>query len=392
MSTAVATHERTEPRSVLVSMSNRFGMEPAAFEATLRATVVPKEVSREQFAAFLLVAKEYGLNPLTKEIYAFPTRGGGIQPIVGVDGWANLINSNKACDGFEFVDNMNDKGEIVSITCRIYRKDRSHAVEATEYMAECKRNTDTWKQWPRRMLRHKALIQAARYAFGFSGIIDPDEWERHPENVEGASIERHPARKANVVQVVSNGAKKDLPPVVGNNDDAATKTESAADETDQPADMTADPTDNSSQIEDAEVVDSDAPPLPDDLDAWMEDICTRMRAAESLQLLNEIRQIEVGPYYQLLPQDHFDEIENTYSECIGNFVDAEPSAPESKGIDSTYLEAIKEADKVLAKCKTAKEIDAIARNLQTKLNGAPAAAAKIAKELFAMHRERVPRK
>jgi hypothetical protein len=33
------------------------------------------------------------------------------------------------------------------------------------------------------MLRHKALIQAARYAFGFSGIVDPDEWERSPESL-----------------------------------------------------------------------------------------------------------------------------------------------------------------------------------------------------------------
>ncbi len=28
------------------------------------------------------------------------------------------------------------------------------------------------------MLRHKATIQAARYAFGLSGIYDPDEGER----------------------------------------------------------------------------------------------------------------------------------------------------------------------------------------------------------------------
>ena len=28
------------------------------------------------------------------------------------------------------------------------------------------------------MLRHKAAIQAIRYAFGFSGIVDPDEADR----------------------------------------------------------------------------------------------------------------------------------------------------------------------------------------------------------------------
>lgn len=166
-------------RSVLMDMSDRYGMEPAAFEATLRATVVPKECSREQFAAFLLVAKVYKLNPLLKEIYAFLTKGGGIQPIVGIDGWANLINSHPSFDGMDFEDHFNDAGELVSITCRMHRKDRSHPVTATEYLAECKRQTDPWRTWPRRMLRHKAMIQAARYAFGFAGIVDPDEAERY---------------------------------------------------------------------------------------------------------------------------------------------------------------------------------------------------------------------
>lgn len=168
-----------EPRvkSVLLDMSDRYGMEPTAFEQTLRATVVPANCTKEQFAAFLLVAKEYKLNPILKEIYAFPSKG-GIQPIVGVDGWANLINSHPAFDGMDFEDHFGESGELVSITCRMYRKDRSHPVTATEYLSECKRPTEPWQKWPRRMLRHKAMIQAARYAFSFAGIIDPDEAER----------------------------------------------------------------------------------------------------------------------------------------------------------------------------------------------------------------------
>lgn len=166
-------------RSVLIDMATRYGMEPAAFEQTLRATVVPKDCSREQFAAFLLVAKEYNLNPMTKEIYAFPTRGGGIQPIVSIDGWCNLVNSHPQCDGIEFDDHLSaDGNKVDAITARIWRKDRKMPVIVTEYFAECNRNTDPWKQYPRRMLRHKALIQCARYAFGFSGIVDPDEAER----------------------------------------------------------------------------------------------------------------------------------------------------------------------------------------------------------------------
>lgn len=166
-------------RSVLIEMASRYGMEAPAFEQTLRATVVPKDCSKEQFAAFLLVAREYNLNPVTKEIYAFPAKGGGIQPIVSIDGWCNLINSHPQCNGVEFDDHLSADGQSVdAITARIWRKDRDKPVVVTEYLAECKRATDPWKQYPRRMLRHKALIQCARYAFGFAGIVDPDEAAR----------------------------------------------------------------------------------------------------------------------------------------------------------------------------------------------------------------------
>jgi phage recombination protein Bet len=184
MSTNVATQD-TPRLSLIADMARRYSMEPGTFAATLRATVIPKNATNEEFAAFLMVAKQYGLNPVTREIFAFPKQDGGIQPIVSVDGWANLINSHPACDGFEFDDHLDGGGNIVSITCKIYRKDRARPTTTTEYMAECKRDTSTWKKWPRRMLRHKALIQAARYAFGFSGIVDPDEAERFTRPAKG---------------------------------------------------------------------------------------------------------------------------------------------------------------------------------------------------------------
>lgn len=185
MSNAVATIDRPA-RSVLVDMATRYNMEPAAFEATVRATCMKPDKngrvpSREEFAAFLLVAKEYKLNPLTKEIYAFAAKGGGIVPIVSVDGWVNLVNSHGACDGFEFeMEHAADGKQLISCTCKMYRKDRSHPVSVTEYLSECIRDTDPWKM-RHRMLRHKAMIQAARYAFGFSGIYDEDEGEKIAE-------------------------------------------------------------------------------------------------------------------------------------------------------------------------------------------------------------------
>lgn len=178
MSSAEMTIATREPpkRSVLLAMASRFGMEAAAFEATVRATCGCAGATREEFAAFLLVANEYGLNPVTREIYAFPKKGGGIQPIVGVDGWMRMANAHPEFDGLEVDFQHDESGKLLSATARVHRKDRSHPVVVTEYLAECYRNTDPWKM-PHRMLRHKAAIQGIRYAFGFAGIMEPDEAE-----------------------------------------------------------------------------------------------------------------------------------------------------------------------------------------------------------------------
>lgn len=146
--------------------------------AHVLANSIIQKANPAEISTFLAIAKQYKLNPLTKEIYAFPGKSGGIQPIVSIDGWLKIINSHPQYNGMEFSDSWGDDGNIRAITCRIYRKDREHPTETTEYLAECRRNTDPWKQWPVRILRHKATIQAARYAFGFSGIYDQDETER----------------------------------------------------------------------------------------------------------------------------------------------------------------------------------------------------------------------
>lgn len=132
-----------------------------------------QKVSNEQMTALLVVANQHGLNPWTNEIYAFPNNG-GIVPIVGVDGWSRIMNEHPEYDGMDFSFNSEEN----SCTCTIYRKDRSRPIIVTEYMGECQRNTQPWKSHPKRMLRHKTMIQCARLAFGFTGIYDQDEAER----------------------------------------------------------------------------------------------------------------------------------------------------------------------------------------------------------------------
>jgi len=160
-----------KPSSLSARVAERFGVDQNEMMATLKATAFKGQVSDAQMQALLIVADQYGLNPWTKEIYAFPDKG-GIVPVVGVDGWSRIINENGAFDGMDF------QQDDESCTCIIYRKDRNHPIKVTEWMAECKRNTQPWQSHPKRMLRHKAMIQCARLAFGYTGIFDEDEAQR----------------------------------------------------------------------------------------------------------------------------------------------------------------------------------------------------------------------
>ncbi len=157
-----------------VALAKQFNIQgdPQELVQTLKATAFKGNATDAQFNALMIVSTQYGLNPFTKEIYAFPDKNNGITPVVGVDGWARIINSHPQFDGMEFT------ADAESSTCKIYRKDRNHPTTVTEYLSECRRETPPWKSHPRRMLRHKAMIQAARLAFGFGGIYDEDEAQR----------------------------------------------------------------------------------------------------------------------------------------------------------------------------------------------------------------------
>lgn len=163
--------------SLLEVMAAKYHMDPQTFANTVRKTAMPGNATNEEFAAFMMVAKEYNLNPILKEIHAFPKKGGGIQPIVSIDGWVSLVNQHPQADGYTFKWHNDEKGEPISCECTMHRKDRTHPVVVEEFLSECYRATEPWKM-KHRMLRHKAFMQAARYCFGFSGIIDQDEAER----------------------------------------------------------------------------------------------------------------------------------------------------------------------------------------------------------------------
>jgi len=190
----------TRSTGLVAKFAARFSVEPDRMLATLKATAFKTgkndpDVTNEQMMALLVVSDQYGLNPFTKEIYAFPDeKKGGITPVISIDGWVRIINGHPALKSVTFrlpgqrwptKDDPNQGEEDIAageippwMECKIERSDRELPVIVREYFDEVKRNTGPWGSHPRRMLRHKVLIQCGRLAFGFGGVYDPDEAER----------------------------------------------------------------------------------------------------------------------------------------------------------------------------------------------------------------------
>lgn len=183
--------------SLVAKFAAKFSVDPAKMMATLKATCFKGNVSDEQMMSLLVVADQYDLNPWTKEVYAFPDKNNGIVPVVGVDGWARIMNSHPAFNGIEFIEGEDDaQGKPTWTEAVIHRKDRTVPIRVREYFREVGRGTGPWQSHPRRMLRHKAMIQCARLAFSFAGIYDEDEAQRIIEATDAVVVSSKPVTRA----------------------------------------------------------------------------------------------------------------------------------------------------------------------------------------------------
>lgn len=227
------THQQNSATPLLIDMGKRYNIanfndvvDPDLVATVLIQTCFKQQVSFAQMTALLIVAKQYNLNPFTREIYAYPDRNGGIVPIVGVDGWCNMVNSHSEFSGMEFrysdeLEPLIDKETVKAhawVECFLYRKDRERPVVVREYLSETyktapikhgQRKDGAWQSHPNRMLRHKALIQCARYAFGFTGVYDPDEASQMIRDID-AIVGESTEQQAQQAQQAQQGTIKDV--------------------------------------------------------------------------------------------------------------------------------------------------------------------------------------
>ena len=156
------------------------------------------EVSQE---TCLRLIAGYRLNPSADELDLVQFEAGHWQVFITINGWAKLINAHPAFCGIEFSEASElEEGVPIWMGCTIYRTDRIKPIVIREYFTEMKTEHAAWQQMPRRMLRHRAMQQCARLAFG---ITVP---ECKPSSSSAGSLERSVRDRAvsNPVRVNAN--------------------------------------------------------------------------------------------------------------------------------------------------------------------------------------------
>jgi phage recombination protein Bet len=192
---APKTAAQQKAEKLTVRLAQMYGVDPKQLYETLSNFVFRQsdgsKPSPAEMLTVMLICEQYGLNPFAREIFAIKQRGGGILPMISVDGWMRIVHRQPNFDGVRFTTSermvrVGDRELPESIECSIYIKGLSQPVSVTEYMEECNMNTrGAWLSHPRRMLRHRAFIQCARVAFGLSGLCDSEDLNGFTAGMEG---------------------------------------------------------------------------------------------------------------------------------------------------------------------------------------------------------------
>ena len=151
---------------ILNTAAKAIGMRGGELEAWL-ASYPSLSVAARTITLQLIT--QHCLDPKADEIDLVQYEAGQWQALITVNGWAKLINAQPAFCGIEFAESKEQDGAIPRwMSCTIYRTDRVKPITVKEYLVELKTEHPCWQVMPRRMLRHRAMQQCARLAFGIT--------------------------------------------------------------------------------------------------------------------------------------------------------------------------------------------------------------------------------
>lgn len=158
-----------------------------------------KNVGKADVYTFLVNCKQLNLNPLTKQIYGFVSKGKVVN-IISIEGFTEIANRDPAYDGVDFeLGPMTEKelsytrNEFINgqksqkivtvkrkvadwIKCIIYRNDRHHPVSVTTFFDESNTGTEPWATKPMQMLQNRAFANSVKKAFSINGYLEKEEF------------------------------------------------------------------------------------------------------------------------------------------------------------------------------------------------------------------------
>lgn len=217
------------------------GIEPRMMIDTIKAqcfvNTTPDRVSDTQLAAFISTAHTLGVNPLLPGfLYAYPSKSGGITPILGPDGVLKKLDeqiTSGKLDGYECTVYPEDVTQKPThATAQIFRKGSDHPAKYTALLSEWAVNSNpNWGSRTRHMLWLRAIKQAARQVI--HGLpMDADEYKlSEAVNVTPEPIAETPAPRPEPPKRAKKGAaavKENAPEVVVTEAEQASATQQAA--------------------------------------------------------------------------------------------------------------------------------------------------------------------
>ncbi|QKE60400.1 recombination protein beta [Streptococcus phage smHBZ8] len=181
---------------------------------TLRDFVDPqRKASQQELKTLLAIVKNRNLNPFTKEVYFIKYGSAPAQIVVSKEAIMKRAEESPNFDGFEagIVVETNE-GAIERLTgtiapkgaslrggwCKVYRKDRSHAIEADANFEYYTTGKNLWQKMPALMIRKVAIVSAFREAFSESvgGLYTADEMQQSGAQETQAEVRKRRMREA----------------------------------------------------------------------------------------------------------------------------------------------------------------------------------------------------
>ena len=115
-------------------------------------------------------AVDMGLDPTSKDVYAFVNAAGVLTVAASKNGWEKAVELKGGSYSYQFGDPVVQPGMVSYIPwakCTIRRKDGSVVEGIPAFFDECCGNSPIWQEKPKHMLMVRAFTNAAKGAYGF---------------------------------------------------------------------------------------------------------------------------------------------------------------------------------------------------------------------------------